>query len=1287
MSAEPRATGNLGQHDSPADTAPPELNNNKDPEGTTVEDEEAEDDDEEEEEPKLKYASLTGSLTSIYRNGDSTSAFVVAGDKMAMGTHSGNIHILALPAMQVLRTYHAHNATVTSVSISPTPPPPSALRSEAPAKEIRPPEPLTRKASTTSTATASARGAARPRVQQPTVPNTPNNQIFVATSSLDGHVCVSSLVDSKDVLLRNFARPVQAVALSPDYKNDRTYLSGGLAGNLILTVGGKAGVSSDANTNSAAAAASGWLGSIGLGGNVGKDTILHSGEGSISTIKWSLTGKWVVWVNEEGIKIMRSHLKLGSEQSEDAWRRIAHAAKPNRRAWQDMAGVWKARAEWIDDRKLETDEGWNESGQTNGVTANGSGTKPKTVSEKEKNVEKLVVGWGDTAWVLHVIAGGTALGGRHAGERQVGSADIVHKLQFRDCIISGITLHTPSMLAILAYRTRDDDDKPINSPESSEEISAKKPGGRKNRRTGLAPQLRLINVANGEEVDLDELSISRFETLSAQDYHLNTLYIPPPLPKDKPTKEQKGALEAVWEASGGALGAGYAQRMFSSSASVLSRSSSKDDSESVRGGLTSAPKQLPAEAHPYAAESGLKIFIQSPYDCVLAVKRDHADHLAWLLEHENYEEAWQLIEDHPSVVDPSTIDQSSTFSSDRATPSRGHGHQASLADFFADDASQSSLATGVQSNASAVQKEKCRIGDLWLQQLVSKDRWEEAGRTAGKVLGASSRWDHWVWTFAQANKFDEITPYIPSTTLRPPLPSLVYEVVLGHYISTNQPEKVRQLLEVWDPDLFDVGSVIKAVEARLESGETSGQKKEDPDRRILLEALAKLYIGSGQVRQALRCFIDAQNAEAAFNLIREEKLMDGIGDDIPGFILLRVTNDQLKNATLAELEEASSEAMQLLALEAYRGTVAPENVIQQLQKSPRARALKPFLYMYFRALWLGLGDDDSPKPKGSQQEEGRALVQDHADLAVELFADYNRDLLMTFLRSTSVYSYDKATTICEQNHYIPELVYILSKTGQTKRALFLIIGELSDVSQAIDFAKENPDLWDDLLDYSMDKPRFIRGLLNEVGTAINPIDLVRRIPEGLEIEGLREGLGRIVREYQVQYDISEGVARVLRGEVVAGMDTLRAGQKKAVRFEVVHESETDIELTVHDVPTKTANGEIQHLPKPVEEDTAKPGHCVGCGDPFSEYETEPLIGFACGHVYHLSCLLRANPETSDPTTIERLLGHLEYGKDAESSEGDGSYAARSVRSKVAHAHVIQNVVEGGCRRCIALEGA
>lgn len=53
-----------------------------DEESTTESEVDEDDEDEEDDEPKLKYARLTSHLAPVYRNGDATSAFLVAGDKM-----------------------------------------------------------------------------------------------------------------------------------------------------------------------------------------------------------------------------------------------------------------------------------------------------------------------------------------------------------------------------------------------------------------------------------------------------------------------------------------------------------------------------------------------------------------------------------------------------------------------------------------------------------------------------------------------------------------------------------------------------------------------------------------------------------------------------------------------------------------------------------------------------------------------------------------------------------------------------------------------------------------------------------------------------------------------------------------------------------------------------------------------------------------------------------------------------------------------------------------------------
>lgn len=738
--------------------------------------------------------------------------------------------------------------------------------------------------------------------------------------------------------------------------------------------------------------------------------------------------------------------------------------------------------------------------------------------------------------------------------------------------------------------------------------------------------MRIIDIRTKEEVCVaDTLNVSRFEGLSATDYHLGIL---PAMRLGNKAIPTRGALEVIggglWDATM------YPTRLFSSAASVRSggsHSGTGSGSKAPSDATTAIGVPLNADnvPHPATLTSGMKIFIHSPYDCVLATKISLSDHFSWLNNHALHEEAWNLVDRHPEVV--GTLGEE-TLDSLPGTPKNFQGD---LVDFFADDSSQKTNSPRRNFNSQA-EKEKRHIGEKWLQQLVSAKNWEKAGQTCGKVLGTSSRWEHWVWIFAEAKKYEEIIPYIPTTQLRPPLPSVVYEMILGHYISVDR-LRFQELLQRWPPELFDAGSIIEAIQARLRGGDIREDSTEDGetgrDWRILMQGLAKLYVAHGRPRQALGCLILLQDADAAVALISESHLINAVSDDIPGFILLRVSKEQQKSAPLAELEEATLEPIRLLVDETHHGIVRPEIVISQLQQHGN---MQQYLFFYFRALWNGNTTASATLPTATPRKirrpssvlpatstthlaasEGKSLVSDHADLAVSLFAEYDRPLLMNFLKTSQSYTLSSASAVCKQRAYIPEWVYLLSKEGRTTQALRLIIDHLNDVSQAIAFAKEQDDqsLWDDLLDYSMNKPRFIRGLLEEVGTAINPIKLVRRIPAGLEIEGLREGLSRMIREYEVQYSISLGVARVLRGEVAAAMVKRGTGQRKAVKFDVVHHRppimNTRPQNQQHDAQSRGHQGgaaadgsKAQETPPPRPASKIKPGHCPGCGKPFAD---------------------------------------------------------------------------------------
>jgi hypothetical protein len=577
-----------------------------------------------------------------------------------------------------------------------------------------------------------------------------------------------------------------------------------------------------------------------------------------------------------------------------------------------------------------------------------------------------------------------------------------------DCIISGLSLYTPTLLLVLAYITPDPgkvEEAPTpkghKSKGSTASTSSEPSGGIRRRQNALAPELRLIDLGSSEEVDTDGLTVSRFERLSASDYHLGVL---PSARVVNVTQTPRGTLETLSGMGSGMWNATIsATNLLSSSAASVRSNGSKSDGDSSTKvpSMTSSirGKAKTQAAHPNIATPGMKIFIHSPYDCILATKRDLSDHLTWLLDQNQYQEAWKLIDEHPDVISSSPERLAEIGP---GTPERKQGGS----DDFYDD-STSIIESANRLINSAVEKEKRRVGELWVQQLVKAEDWTVAGRACGKVLGTSSSWEHWVWTFAGANKFDEITPYIPTTQLQPPLPSTIYEVVLGHYIRQNRP-KLRELLDQWPPELFDIKTITTALENELKYRDVREDSVEDGepgrDWRVVMESLGKLYAADGKPREALKCYIRLQDADAAMGLIKDFHLVDAIADDIPGLILLRVSKEQMRSASIKELEEATSEAIALLVNEAQHGLLRPEVVVKQLQD----KELPLYLFFYLRSLWRGDGlTQESEQNRERLVSDSKSLLDDFANLAIRLFASYDRLLLMEFLKTSTAYNFEK----------------------------------------------------------------------------------------------------------------------------------------------------------------------------------------------------------------------------------------------------------------------------------------
>jgi hypothetical protein len=573
-----------------------------------------------------------------------------------------------------------------------------------------------------------------------------------------------------------------------------------------------------------------------------------------------------------------------------------------------------------------------------------------------------------------------------------------------------MSLYTQNRLLVLAYCSPEEDEeeeaeakKTISrghkSGLSTASAGSEPSGGIRRRQNNKNPELRLIDLITETETTIEDLIVSRYERLNASDYHLGVL---PAQNVASAVATSRGALETLagfgndmWNA------AINPKSLFSSGASVKSKdsndggssskvaSSSESTLTSRRGGIASVPRNM--------LKPGIKIFMHSPYDCILATKCDLADHLGWLVKRERYQEAWELVDEHPEIVSP--VDDTATGT---GTPERTQ----TTDDFYEETPS---ITDGMRNFYSSAEREKRIIGDRWVQKLTKEGEWTRAGEICGKVLTSPEGWQKWFWAFANAKRLDDIVNYMPTRPMRPAIPHTIYEVALGHYIDTNKP-KFRELLERWPTELFDLTEICTTLEKHLKFRDVREDSIEDGevgrDWHIVMESLARLQEANGRYRESLRCYIKLQDADSAMRLIKDHHLANAVADDIPSFISLRVPQDQIDNMTLDELEHATLEAVTLLVDEAQHGLVKPSVVVSQLQ----AKELNPYTFFYLRALWKGQGiEEHTNEFRDRLVSDSKSLVDDFADLAIQLFAVYDRSLLMDFLKTSTEYTFEKVS--------------------------------------------------------------------------------------------------------------------------------------------------------------------------------------------------------------------------------------------------------------------------------------
>ncbi|KAJ2016494.1 Vacuolar protein sorting-associated protein 41, partial [Coemansia sp. S610] len=225
-------------------------------------------------------------------------------------------------------------------------------------------------------------------------------------------------------------------------------------------------------------------------------------------------------------------------------------------------------------------------------------------------------------------------------------------------------------------------------------------------------------------------------------------------------------------------------------------------------------------------------FILSPKQLVAVRPRGLADHVQWLTERENYQQALSDIEDAYAERGPWAM----------------YRDQVKEAEYRA-------------------------IGQDYAQLLMDAGEWAEAAQICLRVLPRSgdadsvAAWETWIFAFAEANALELVAGHIPTVGLS----STVYEMVLA-FLLTSDIAQFKELVFAWPPGLFNAFSVALAVEDQLEKAAAAAG-----DRGALQETLAFLYDRLNQPAKSLKYHLELFTP-GVLDRIGRENLFDAVRD-------------------------------------------------------------------------------------------------------------------------------------------------------------------------------------------------------------------------------------------------------------------------------------------------------------------------------------------------------------------------------------------------------------------------
>lgn len=422
------------------------------------------------------------------------------------------------------------------------------------------------------------------------------------------------------------------------------------------------------------------------------------------------------------------------------------------------------------------------------------------------------------------------------------------------------------------------------------------------------------------------------------------------------------------------------------------------------------------------------------------------------------------------------------------------------------------LGYGINHVDNLIKDDSWSAAAQFLTSLLSFEGLEEEGEeNEAREEEMIKNWESFGNIFIDSGHIKELSDVIPQ---RFQISASIYNKIL-EYCLEEEPVKFYKSIQ-WDIYLYDIKKIQSLIELKLEGDEKNKQ---------LRRCLTDLYDKSNDYNKAVPHLIALKD----WNLVEylsKNHILDAYVDMLPKIIKLRFTEDELTSDRLLikEIEDRIHDIIIILLSQVHL-----KSRILELFKTD----MDFVSYLYFK--------------EEKSQELSKAKIDDESDgyedTRIILYSKYNKQLLLPYLKEKGkVINIESSIQLFQRLRYWEELIYLYEQIGEIDKCVEIIIDELDDENLIIKFLNNRRSrnkvvseytqqqevlLWNQLIDKSIHKPKFIKKLLeNLVEEQYYSIDIINKLKE-INLNGLNSSIITIYDKMEMNMLMNQVILKLI----------------------------------------------------------------------------------------------------------------------------------------------------------------